>query len=233
MNSEQWVDRLPKLPQPSSEDLDKPGWDQPALVDLRRYDQSWFDRGRSGWYILVWWLVQAIAFPLTPHSSHAIRIWLLQLFGAHIGKGVSIRPTARFTYPWKVHIGDYSWIGDDVVLYSLDRITIGEHCVISQKSYLCTGSHDLQDLAFGLKTGAIAIGNGAWVAADCFIAPSVQIGANAVIGARSNVLTNMPNQQVCWGNPCRPHYARTMLSDSPEPSLKPGSLQSSVAFHPG
>jgi putative colanic acid biosynthesis acetyltransferase WcaF len=209
MNSDYWVDRLPKLPQPSSEPLDEPIWDEPALVDLRRYDQSWFDRGRSGWYILLWWLVQAIAFPLTPHSFHTARVSLLRLFGAHIGKGVSIRPTARFTYPWKVHIGDYSWIGDDVVLYSLDKITIGEHCVISQKSYLCTGSHDLQDPAFGLKTGAIAIGNGAWVAADCFIAPGVQIGANAVIGARSNVLSNIPNQQVCWGNPCRPRYSRT------------------------
>jgi putative colanic acid biosynthesis acetyltransferase WcaF len=193
----------------NSEPLAEPRWDEPALVDLRRYDQSWFDRGRPGWYILLWWLVQAIAFPLTPHSFHTARVALLRLFGARIGQGVSIRPTARFTYPWKVHIGDYSWIGDDVVLYSLDRITIGEHCVISQKSYLCTGSHDLQDPAFGLKTAAIAIGNGAWVAADCFIAPGVQIGANAVIGARSNVLSNIPNQQVCWGNPCRPRYSRT------------------------
>lgn len=207
--SQHWVDRPPELPQLSIEHLDEPIWDEPAQVNLCRYDQSGFDRGRSGGYILLWWLVQAIAFPLTPHSFHFARVLLLRLFGARIGQGVSIRPTARFTYPWKVHIGDYSWIGDDVVLYSLDQITIGEHCVISQKSYLCTGSHDPHDPAFGLKTAAIAIGNGAWVAADCFIAPGVQIGANAVIGARSNVLSNIPNQQVCWGSPCRPRYART------------------------
>lgn len=233
MNSEHWVDRLSELPQPSLEPLDEPRWDEPALTDLRCYNQSWFDRGRSGWYILLWWLVQAIAFPLTPHSFHAARVSLLRLFGARIGKGVSIRPTARFTYPWKVYIGDYSWIGDDVVLYSLDKITIGKHCVISQKSYLCTGSHDPQDPAFGLKTAAIAIGNGAWVAADCFIAPGVQIGANAVIGARSNVLSNIPNQQVCWGSPCRPRYARTMLRDLSEPSLKPGFARSAPVPHLG
>ena len=207
--SQPWVDRLPQVPQPSIEHLDEPIWDEPARVDLRLYNQSWFDRGRSGGYILLWWLVQAIAFPLTPHSFHGARVALLRLFGARIGEGVSIRPTARFTYPWKVHIGDYSWIGDDVVLYSLDKITVGEHCVISQKSYLCTGSHDPHDPAFGLKTAAIAIGNGVWVAADCFIAPGVHIGANAVIGARSNVLSNIPNQQVCWGSPCRPRYPRT------------------------
>jgi putative colanic acid biosynthesis acetyltransferase WcaF len=182
----------------------------PPLVDLRRYDQSWFDRGRPGWYILLWWLVQAVVFPLTPHSAHAIRVRVLRLFGAKLGQGVSIRPTARFTYPWKVTIGDYSWIGDDVVLYSLDQITIGAHCVISQKTYLCTGSHDIHDPAFGLQTAPIAIGNGAWVATDCFVAPGVEIGANAVVGARSTVLKSLPNQQVCWGSPCQPRYLRDL-----------------------
>ncbi|QLE57175.1 hormogonium polysaccharide biosynthesis acetyltransferase HpsU [Nostoc sp. TCL26-01] len=178
------------------------------FVDLRQYDQSRFDRGRSGLYILLWWLVQAIAFPLSPHPLNIWRCWILRLFGARIGKGVVIRPTARFTYPWKITIGDYSWIGDDVVLYSLDEIYIGEQCVISQKSYLCTGSHDIHDPAFGLKTAGITIGNGAWVATDCFVASGVNIGANAVIGARSSVLTDMPAGQVCWGSPCRPQYAR-------------------------
>jgi len=181
------------------------------FVDLRKYDQSWFDRGRPAWYILLWWLVQAIVFSLTPQPLNILRCALLRLFGARIGKGVLIRPTARFTYPWKVTIGNYSWIGDNVVLYSLDQIRIGEHCVISQKSYLCTGSHDLQDPAFGLKTASITIDNGAWVAADCFIAPGVQIGANAVIGARSSVFTNMPSGQVCWGSPCRPNTVRIKL----------------------
>jgi putative colanic acid biosynthesis acetyltransferase WcaF len=182
--------------------------DAEPFVDLRKYDQSWFDRGRPSWYILLWWLVQAIAFPLTPQPLNNLRCALLRLFGAHIGKGVFIRPTARFTYPWKVTIGDYSWIGDNVVLYSLDEIHIGHHCVISQKSYLCTGSHDIHDPAFGLKTASITIDNGVWVAADCFVGPGVQIGANAVIGARSSVFTDMPSSQVCLGTPCRPQYPR-------------------------
>ncbi|MEX6776942.1 hormogonium polysaccharide biosynthesis acetyltransferase HpsU, partial [Limnospira fusiformis] len=167
-----------------------------AWVDLRKYDQSGFDRGKPGWFILLWWLVQAIAFPLTPHPFNNIRCGILRLFGAKIGQGVIIRPTARFTYPWKVAIGDYSWIGDDVVLYSLDRIEIGEHCVISQKSYLCTGSHDIHDPAFGLQTASIAIAPGVWVATDCFIGPGVAIGANTVVGARSSVFSDLPAAQI-------------------------------------
>ena len=121
-------------------------------MDLRQYDQSNFDRGKPGWFVLLWWLVQAIAFPLTLHPFNGIRCQILRLFGAKVGQGVIVRPTARFTYPWKVTVGNYSWIGDDVVFYSLDEITVGEHCVISQKSYLCTGGHDIKDPKFELKT---------------------------------------------------------------------------------
>lgn len=185
-----------------------PPLDTPAWVDLREYDQSHFDRGRPGWLVMLWWLLQAVVFPLTPHSFHLPRVALLRLFGATIGRGVVIRPTARITYPWNVRIADYSWIGDDVVLYSLDQITIGAHCVISQHCYLCTGSHDITDPTFRLQTAPIVIGNGVWVATDCFIAPGVTIGANAVIGAKSNVTKDMPAFQVCWGNPCHPHRAR-------------------------
>lgn len=134
---------------------------------------------------------------------------MLRWFGAKIGQGVVIRPTARFTYPWKIEIGDYSWIGDDVVLYSLDRIKIGQHCVISQKSYLCTGSHDIQDPTFRLITAPITIGNGVWLATDCFVAPGVEIGANTVVGARSSVFRSLPAATVCWGTPARPHSTRT------------------------
>ena len=184
-----------------------------ALVDLSKYEQSNFERGRPTWFILLWWFVQAIAFPLSLHNFSSFRCWLLRLFGAKIGKKVVIRPTARFTYPWKVEIGDYSWIGDNVVFYSIDRIQIGSHSTISQKSYLCTASHDFQKEAFDLVTAAIRIGNGAWVATDCFVAPGITIGDNAVIGARSNVFRDIPNQQVAWGSPCIPRYMREMKAN--------------------
>lgn len=200
-----------------SKSADSPDLDSPAWVDLRRYDQSWYDRGRPGWFVLWWWFVQAVAFPLTPHFLNAARCRLLRWFGAKVGRNVVFRPTARVTYPWKLEIGDFSWIGDDVVLYSLDRIEIGQHCVISQESYLCTGSHDLQDPHFGLQTAPIAIGNGVWIASDCFIGPGVAIGSNALIGARSSVFSNLPAGMVCLGSPCRPRNPRTMRSHPTEP----------------
>lgn len=181
-----------------------------AWVDLSRYDQSGFDRGRPTGLILLWWLVQAVIFPLTLHNMSGVRCWLLRLFGAKVGRRVVVRPSARFTYPWKVKIGDYCWLGDDVVFYSLDKIEIGAHAVVSQKCYLCTGSHDLRDRRFCLQTAPIRIGPGAWLATDCFVGLGVTIGANTVVGARSSVYRDLPPGKVAWGNPARVYRDRVM-----------------------
>ncbi len=107
----------------------------------------------------------------------------------------------KVTYPWKVSIGDYSWIGDDVVLYSLGEINIGRHTVISQKSYVCTGSHDFTSLSFDIFAKPVDIGNEVWIATDVFIAPGVCVGDGSVVGVRSSVLHDLPPGKICYGNP--------------------------------
>ena len=99
-------------------------------------------RGRNAFTVQLWWLVQSVLFKTSPQFLYGWRNFLLRLFGAKIGKKVIIRPSVKVTYPWKLSIGDYSWIGDDVALYTLGNIEIGDNVVISQRSYLCTGSHD-------------------------------------------------------------------------------------------
>lgn len=194
----------------SRDPIEQTGIGSPAWVDLRRYDQSWYSPGRSKGVILLWWLLQAVIFPLTLHAHHAPRRMLLRWFGAQIGRGVVIRPTARFHYPWKIEIGDYSWIGSGVELYSLGYIRIGSHAVVSQNSYLCAGSHDVRDRAFGLKAEPITIENGVWIASDCFVGPGVTVGANTVVGARSSVFSDLPEGHICLGSPCKPIRPRQM-----------------------
>ena len=165
-------------------------------------------RGRSGVVVLLWQLVQASLFGLSPQPLYAWRRALLRLFGAKIGKGVIVRPTVRITYPWKVAIGDFSWIGDHVELYSLDRITIGSNSVVSQRSYLCTASHDIRDVAFPYVTGPIVICDQAWVAADVFVAPGVTVGRGAVVGMRSTVLNDVPASMIAVGAPAESRRER-------------------------
>ena len=129
------------------------------------------------------------------------RRWLLRRFGAEVGVGVIIRPTARTQFPWKVTIGDYAWVGDDVVLYSLGPITVGAHAVLSQRTYLCTGSHDMHAVAFDIYALPIVIGEQCWLATDVFVAPGVSIGAGTVVGARSSVYKDLEAGVVAKGNP--------------------------------
>ena len=135
-------------------------------------------RGRSGIQCQVWWLVQSSLFGLSPQFMYGWRSFLLRLFGAKIGKNVIIRPSARITYPWKLTIGDYAWIGDHVELYTLAEINIASHAVISQRSYLCTGSHDASSRTFSIYAKPIYVGEGAWVATDVFVAPGITIEKN-------------------------------------------------------
>ena len=94
-------------------------------------------RGRSAITVQLWWIVQTMLFSTSPQIMFGWRRFLLRCFGAKIGKKVLIRPSVKTTYPWNLSIGDYSWIGDEVVLYSLGEIEIGEHTVISQHISSC------------------------------------------------------------------------------------------------
>ncbi|PWQ98821.1 colanic acid biosynthesis acetyltransferase WcaF [Leucothrix arctica] len=172
--------------------------------DLSKFKLSSNFRGKSVFHVQFWWLIQSTLFACSPQFMYGWRRYLLRLFGAKIGKGVIIRPSARITYPWKLSIGDYSWIGDHVDLYSLGDIRVGKNAVVSQKSYLCTGSHDYQSDSFDIYQKPIVIEDEAWLATDVYIAPGVTIGKGAVIGARSSVFKDMPAGMICVGSPAVP-----------------------------
>ncbi|MDD3182480.1 MAG: WcaF family extracellular polysaccharide biosynthesis acetyltransferase [Alphaproteobacteria bacterium] len=160
-------------------------------------------RGRSAFITQLWWIVQEWLVRPSPQFMFGWRRFWWRLFGAQIGKNVLIRPRARATYPWKISIGDYSWIGDDVELYSLDEIHIGSNVVISQKAYLCTGSHDYKKMDFPLMTKPIVIEDQVWIALGSTIMPGLTIGKGAVIGAKSFVLCNVPPMSVFAGHPAK------------------------------
>ncbi len=160
-------------------------------------------RGRSGWYVQFWWIVQALLVHPSPQFAYGWRRFMLRCFGAKIGADVLLRPSVRVTYPWKVSIGDRAWIGDQVELYSLGEIEIGADAVISQGSYLCTGSHDHRKADFPIFAETIIVEPEAWVAARCFIGPGVTIGRGAVVGACSVVLSEVAAGAVVAGHPAR------------------------------
>jgi putative colanic acid biosynthesis acetyltransferase WcaF len=158
----------------------------------------------AGEYLLrfLWWLAIP-AFRFSPRPLYGWRNLLLRLFGASIGKGVRIYPSARITFPWNLEIGARSVISWDVKIYNLGRICVGSDTIISQYAHLCAGNHDFRARDFRLLRVPITIGNAVWLAADVFVAPGVTVGDGCVVYARSVVIRDLPAYTLCAGHPAR------------------------------
>jgi putative colanic acid biosynthesis acetyltransferase WcaF len=178
-----------------------PGFTRPA-VDLSSYRKI----GRPGELIrrALWECVQLPFYPLRPRALSGLRVALLRLFGAKIGKNVLICGGVRVHVPWNLELGDYVAIGDKVEIYDLAPIRIGAHTTVSQHAYLCASSHDYTRSDFPLYSLPISIGAQAWIATGAFVAAGVTIGEGSVIGARSVVLRDVSPWTVAAGNPCKP-----------------------------
>ena len=175
----------------------------PKYQDLSKFEMPINFRGRPSWHVQLWWAVQKLLFHPSPQVMYSWRNFLLRCFGAQIGKGVIIRPSASIVYPWKLKVGDYSWIGDDVVLYTLGEIDIGSHSVVSQKSYVCAGSHKIGSLSFQITNDRIVIEDECWIASDVFICPGVRVGYATIVAARSTVTKDLPRETIAMGSPAR------------------------------
>jgi acetyltransferase-like isoleucine patch superfamily enzyme len=158
----------------------------------------------------LWHCFQLPFFEHTPRMLSPFRILLLRLFGAKIGPDCQIDCGVKIWIPWNLKMGARSAIGFNAEVYNFAPVEIGDHVVVSQRSYLCTATHDHAHPHFPLISAPIAIGSQAWVAAGVFIAPGVTIGEGAVIGACSVVTHSMPPWMVCAGNPCRPLKPRVI-----------------------
>jgi putative colanic acid biosynthesis acetyltransferase WcaF len=171
------------------------------MIQLRDYDNSNFDRGAPRWTEALW-VAAKVVFFLNPFPwPSALRVGLLRLFGAKIGERVVIRSNVHITFPWFVEIGDDVWLGEEVCLLSLAPITIENDVCISQRAFLCTGSHDFRTRTFDLVTRPIVIRRGSWVAAQAFVAPGVEIGEGSLVNAGAVVVESVPPRSLVRGNP--------------------------------
>jgi len=149
------------------------------------------------------WALGNILFRLTPRPFFALRRCILRIFGATVGLNVHVYSSTRILMPWNVELMDWCAIGEDVLIYSLGRVTIGKRATVSYRSHLCAGSHDLRNPELPLLRPTLNVGDGAWIGTDAFIGPGVTVGEMAVVGARAVVMKDVPAQAIVAGNPAR------------------------------
>jgi putative colanic acid biosynthesis acetyltransferase WcaF len=161
------------------------------LRDLASFTTTGYDKGRPFAMQVAWVVTQNTLFGawFCPAST---RVRILRAFGARIGEGVHIRQGVRVHWPWKLTVGDRSWIGEGAWLLNLEPISIGADACISQEALLCCGSHDYRDVSFGYRNAPIRVGDGAWVAARATVLPGVGIGDGSVVAAGTVVSKDVP-----------------------------------------
>jgi putative colanic acid biosynthesis acetyltransferase WcaF len=159
-------------------------------------------RGRSKPVEMIWYLCKCLLF-LNPIPFPAtIKCMVLRLFGATVGRGVVIKPRVNIHFPWKLSVGDFAWIGEEVFILNFEPVRIGAHTCVSQRAFLCTGNHDYRKPAMPYRNAPITLEDGGWIGAQCFVGPGVVIGSETVITAGSIVVRSQPPGKVCGGNPC-------------------------------
>ena len=153
---------------------------------------------------LIWgvlWFLFVKPFPRSIANNWALI--LLRLFGAKVHKTANVYSSVRIYAPWNLEMHEYSCLAPDVDCYNVDKVIIGAHSTISQKSYLCTASHDITKSSTPLITAPIIIEDQTWIGASVFIGKGVTIGQGAVVGARAAVFKNVDSWTVVGGNPAK------------------------------
>lgn len=152
---------------------------------------------------LLWAIAQACLFRPSFHNWYAWRRMLLRLFGATLDPVCRIRRTVRVECPWNLTVGHDSAVGDDVRLYCLGPVKIGDRVTISQGAHLCAGTHDYTMRTMPLRRPPIQVGDDAWICADAFVGPGVVVGQGAILGACSVAMSGLEPWMIYAGNPAR------------------------------
>jgi len=183
--------------------------ERPRVIDLSSAPGARESWDAPAWKVYAWGAVELLLVSNPWQVSSRLRRAALVAFGARIGKDVLLRPRLRVRFPWKLTVGDRSWIGEDVWLHNQAQLTIGSDAVISQGSFVTTGSHaHRRDM--GLITRPVEIGDGAWVTARCIILGGSRIGTAALITPGTVVSGNVPDAMVFGQSPgqvLRPRFA--------------------------
>jgi putative colanic acid biosynthesis acetyltransferase WcaF len=169
--------------------------------DLRQTAASPYTRSE---YIrrAIWIVLAATLVRWSPKRTWGWRNIWLRLLGARVHPRGGISPKTRIVHPWLLDLGA-SVIAENVVIYNLGPVSIGDDTVISHDAYLCAGTHDHTSPSLPLLRPAIRIGSGVWIGMGAFIGPGVTIGDNSIVGARAVVMRDVPPGVIVAGNPAR------------------------------
>lgn len=124
----------------------------------------------------------------------------------HKGENITILSPFCTDYGYNCFIGNETFINHNAYLMDCAPITIGKHCFIGPNCGMYTAIHPIvaKERNQGLEMAKpITIKDNVWIGGDVTILPGVTIGEGSVIGAKSLVTKDIPDNVIAVGNPCR------------------------------
>ncbi len=169
-------------------------------TDLSTFDNSWYQPGNKV-KIILWYFFNAFLLKNKYNPSSKIKILVLKLFGAKIGKGVVIKPSISVKYPWKLTIGNYCWIGENVWIDNLDDVILGNNVCLSQGALLLCGNHNYKKTSFDLIVGKIVLKEGVWIGTKSIVTQNVTCQSHSILAVNSVATNNLEAFGIYKGNP--------------------------------
>lgn len=146
-------------------------------------------------------------FNATKADDDALRRELLSELLGGFGEGAVVLPTFRCSRGSHVRLGARAFVNHDALLMDDALITIGDDVRIGPRCQLVTALHPVEDhdrRRDGWERALpITVGANSWLGAGVVVCPGVTIGRDAVVGAGSVVLRDVPDRTFVAGNPAR------------------------------
>jgi putative colanic acid biosynthesis acetyltransferase WcaF len=159
---------------------------------------------------VAWAVCYLLMFRPSPRPFFGWRRLILRVFGAKLGKGVVIYPSAKIWAPWNLVCEDMVAIANGADIYNPSPIWLGSHAIVSQDAFLCGASHDYNDVRFPLYSKPIHVGPYAWVCARSCVMPGITLQEGAVLGLGAIATKDLASWSVYAGSPAKLVAARSV-----------------------
>ena len=136
--------------------------------------------------------------------------------GVVLAHRVTLR--AMTAYPWasppqsfapEIVLGPNCFLNNGTQISCARRVEIGANAMLAENVFVADNNHGYRDPDLPIRAqpldvpGEVHVGADSWIGANCSIVGNVRIGRHCVVGAKSVVLSDLPDFSVAAGAPAR------------------------------
>jgi putative colanic acid biosynthesis acetyltransferase WcaF len=171
-------------------------------TDLSKFNNNWYNPGNKI-KVILWFFANSLIINNYLPIPMSIKVFVLKIFGAKIGKNLTIKPKVNIKYPWFLEIGNNVWIGETAWIDNFVKVIIEDNVCISQGATLLTGNHNYKKSNFEMIVGEIHLEKGSWIGAKSVVCGGVKCKSHSVLAVNSVTSKDLNPYTIYQGNPAK------------------------------